>query len=1295
VTLTSISSTFTNYSSDESGTTSYNPSGGGGQSSDEGGSYLMRPIANAFSLALDGVDLPANPALGGVDESGNPLNSGSSNNWWEQAQAIRWQGPAGVTTTALAPAEKAPLGLAPADVATPAPAAYISWGESDPHQTTGNGNPQSSQGSTDESGQSGPNSSTAQNLPVGGSSIAAVALGPLAAQAEVPAVAAVPVQAKASVYDPTVSAANFSRGVSAQWDADRRAVMEDVHQQYGQFKAQVAQECRFQIEREEYNPNGDRFITFTFDEQSARQEWLHQSHASLESLGRLYQLSGQQALIDTRGDVVDLALRGGVAKLEGKAPSGQVMSDEGDIVKLDAYLKSDMNQVLILKFGQGPIEPAHSAVALEQLRKYGDARLEKFNRLQQALAHVQSDYAQAKARALNDSAGPGWSDVKVQVPTYDRQTEADSSFLTGYQTETQRQFSSQAFSQWYGGQWDRTENTISNGAFARIYGTEIDYIAQGHYNVNGDYSGDVAASKFQIKLGEETLTLRLEGNRIEQEFVITLDLNAAPDLHNNEAVGWNPFVGWTTPAENIDEGTDWAFTIASIIVIAVVSYFSAGALSGEAIAFFSVAEGSLAAAAITGAIAGGTGALTSGLINDNLSWQGVLKGMVFGAVGGAANFAVGELAQASGAATYTQVLQDGGASVQNVPDIGVTGGGQVQQAFDPSRGLTVSDASDSLKAAADLAGSRTFGAISTGGRVLIGGGLNQAFDGAISAGATSYIGRVLGAGLSSELVNQRGGRGDLAFLNAVVDATEATIKPSNSDSVIFAQGPDESAAETERLGRQSLAVDAAINVPAPNPVAEPLMSPANPDVVGVPNQPSAQTEEPSRNVPPTLPVSPETSPVRVNDAQNASLPVAGVGNLPGSALDVETFYEGRLTYALKRDESGSLMATYNASDKNYATLTLSDGHALVRGPDGLLKLVSADDAKTQGLKVIATAGQTLVIGTGANSTMVLAAGSSPSMISAATATTVALGQRLALGAAAEGAGLIAGESMAGLVGNTLPRSLGALGLLLVSGNAFAPDTQTQVLSDGLRLVTPVSQTQGFVEIRATDEQGKEQWLRVAGQFDRSQAQQLADAMQTTSVLSPEEASRLMGSSITPIPPRLDGSPPPLIAVQPQDQITPGYEAVVPIGPQVETLPSAPQVTIEDLLTDKRNSTEQKRFRNNLIDEEQRQNPNFDPSRYQAHHIVPLTEYPEMSDLRDRLTGWGIDLNDSANGVLLPSKADVGPGTIHSDTQKYDVYRLEIERRFEGVNTRGEAMDMLTQIKNELRNGTFVPPKNNK
>jgi hypothetical protein len=134
VTLNSISPTFSNYSTDESGGGAYNSSGGEDQGRDESGSYVMRPVARAFALALNSADqLPAN-ALG-VDESGNSTVAPST--WWEQAQAVRWQGPA----TPELPAVDQP------------PAQASSWGESDPQQTLSNGNPHSSQGSTDESGQ--------------------------------------------------------------------------------------------------------------------------------------------------------------------------------------------------------------------------------------------------------------------------------------------------------------------------------------------------------------------------------------------------------------------------------------------------------------------------------------------------------------------------------------------------------------------------------------------------------------------------------------------------------------------------------------------------------------------------------------------------------------------------------------------------------------------------------------------------------------------------------------------------------------------------------------------------------------------------------------------------------------------------------------------------------------------------------------------------------------------------------------------------------------------------------------
>jgi hypothetical protein len=196
------------------------------------------------------------------------------------------------------------------------------------------------------------------------------------------------------------------------------------------------------------------------------------------------------------------------------------------------------------------------------------------------------------------------------------------------------------------------------------------------------------------------------------------------------------------------------------------------------------------------------------------------------------------------------------------------------------------------------------------------------------------------------------------------------------------------------------------------------------------------------------------------------------------------------------------------------------------------------------------------------------------------------------------------------------------------------------------------------------------------------------------ILSDEELRNLRGPLINvPAPPQPSG-PPPL--TPPPDRVdtqTPPSLAQQPAGPIVEVYPMGPPTTIDELIIEQRSRAEQQRFRNWLIDEAQRLDPNFDPTLYDAHHIVPLTEYPELSGLRDRLSGWGIDLNDaSINGVLAPRAPGAETGTVHSDTQRNEEYRDAIEKRFEGVTTRERAIEVLMAIRDELRNGTFILPK---
>jgi hypothetical protein len=122
--------------------------------------------------------------------------------------------------------------------------------------------------------------------------------------------------------------------------------------------------------------------------------------------------------------------------------------------------------------------------------------------------------------------------------------------------------------------------------------------------------------------------------------------------------------------------------------------------------------------------------------------------------------------------------------------------------------------------------------------------------------------------------------------------------------------------------------------------------------------------------------------------------------------------------------------------------------------------------------------------------------------------------------------------------------------------------------------------------------------------------------------------------------------------------------------------------MDDLAMDRSGQT---RFRNGLIDLERAKNPSFDPTGTEAHHIIPVNEYAQLQGLRDRLQGWGIDINDIDNGVLLPVSE-------HRLTQRNDGYRNAIFGAFDGVTTADRAREVLQDIKNQLRNGNFTPPK---
>jgi A nuclease family of the HNH/ENDO VII superfamily with conserved AHH len=278
-----------------------------------------------------------------------------------------------------------------------------------------------------------------------------------------------------------------------------------------------------------------------------------------------------------------------------------------------------------------------------------------------------------------------------------------------------------------------------------------------------------------------------------------------------------------------------------------------------------------------------------------------------------------------------------------------------------------------------------------------------------------------------------------------------------------------------------------------------------------------------------------------------------------------------------------------------------------------------------------------------------------------------------------------GSAAAGEAGDTLrlvgklggTRELTGLGLLLASPDAGHAD-RILPLGDSARLF--------FADGSAV---GQLQRLAADGNWHTTTVQVTLDQYQGRSMLTDEQRAALGAPITTPLPPSVPPGTPGYLPPpnDPSNNGTPGFDGSAPVMPGTTELPAAPPLSPEDLIIE-RNRAEQQRFRDALIDEMKAANPDFDPTGYHAHHILPLEQFPDLNDLRSDLAAWGIDLNNPANGLLLPGKEGIGNGeTPHSQTRGAD-YKQEIKDRFEGVTTREEALAVLDKIKNDLRHNTF-------
>lgn len=391
--------------------------------------------------------------------------------------------------------------------------------------------------------------------------------------------------------------------------------------------------------------------------------------------------------------------------------------------------------------------------------------------------------------------------------------------------------------------------------------------------------------------------------------------------------------------------------------------------------------------------------------------------------------------------------------------------------------------------------------------------------------------------------------------------------------------------------------------------------------------------------------------------------------------------------------NGEWAWSFSIDEGGLVEFKLREDLALVRQPSGELQLMTRPHAQSLGLTVLVHGGQTLSGDAVSGQALLFEATAPP--IERQLATVLAL--PLAGGAVPGWLGVQAGSTVSALAldASWAMRAAGVLGLALVP-SSLGGGVTIEPIDRHTRLVKSSGDVaRGHLEVLVEDSNGQSQWHRLQGPtFTAGEVLQAQQTLRTTT-LTPQDLQRLQGPLIYVPPP-----------AQPSLQGLPGdtrIETTIPgSAPDIDPwwtrlgtpgYQANPTEWADTILT--RDQTAQADFRRSVIADHMASNPEFPREllpHYDAHHILPLNEYPDLQGLRDKFIEWGIDLNDPVNGVLLPRIEGLGAGTLHRDTQGNLGYQREIWKRFADVTTGSRAIQVLAEIKSDLQQGTFIPPK---
>ncbi|KQW51479.1 MULTISPECIES: hypothetical protein [unclassified Roseateles] len=371
----------------------------------------------------------------------------------------------------------------------------------------------------------------------------------------------------------------------------------------------------------------------TFDDAAYEQAYRERLAAHPEASAPLTKLAGLygqpvQNLLVAQPGLWTLATQDHAINAGAPPQPGVAMGDAASLGQLDLYLADPFITQLRDQLGGTPAAPT-SGLAREQQRLYGAERHAELTQLSQAMTAVRQTHA-AAMQAARDGGGTGWIEVPMQTGT-----DPETGWPTGvYQTvsngdsaeivrdahgvpvlATQRVFDEAVFTNAWLAEGARSGG-LAQEAFARFYGG-----AHSHITVQHDQSESGGPSRWVSQPSLDNPHVGLGEGGVHDGDLIALNLNHAPRLNNDAAIGFDPQLGWVTSSENIYEHRSWLDKALPMVMVAFVGWATAGA--GMAAGWGAV--GSAAAAGAAASFAGG-------VINGNLSLKGVLIGAVSGAL---------------------------------------------------------------------------------------------------------------------------------------------------------------------------------------------------------------------------------------------------------------------------------------------------------------------------------------------------------------------------------------------------------------------------------------------------------------------------------------------------------------------------------------------------------------------------------------------------------------------------------------------------------------------------------------